>query len=90
MMSNKEPDSDTVEEAPDSIYDMASGFLGQIKFSAAIFIIVMFVILSTDVFVIKVLSKIDGSTDYGQPTFKGTVIQAMFLAIAYMLFDIFW
>ena len=71
--------------------DLASAFVGfftTINYKILFFIFVIFLFISSDVFIDKALSRIDGAVEYKTPTTKGTFIQGFFLVFLYMIIDI--
>lgn len=73
---------------PDDFIGIISYGFGSINFKHLIFMLIMFIFLSSDVYVDRVLSKIPGTVFNRSPNTKGTMIQLMFFAIAYILIDI--
>ena len=75
------------KERPD---DLTSLFTDVFKFSnikIALFIFFLFIILSSDIFIDKMLSKVTGAVDGRCPTGKGTIIQGLLLVLCYIIFD---
>lgn len=73
----------------DAVGTMFVDLLTKINFKIALFLIFMFLIVSSDVFVNRILSNFSGAVDGRNATNTGAFIQAMFLAISYIIMDIF-
>ena len=44
--------------------------------------------INSDVFLSKILSRIDGGVNIREPTTKGTFVQALFLVLFYIIADV--
>jgi hypothetical protein len=87
MAADKEPaDSETIG-APDDATGILSSALGNVNWRTAILLFVVFMLISSDVFVER-LNSISGAVDGRFPTGKGTVIQGLTLALAYIVLDV--
>jgi hypothetical protein len=51
-------------------------------------IFVMFLFVSSDVFIDKILSQVSGAVEYKTPTTRGTFIQALVLTLLVMMIDL--
>lgn len=69
------------------LFRMLIDAIGSVQYKLAGFVFIFFIILSTDMFLYRVLSHIPDTMSAGQPTSWGVVMQGMFLAIAMILFD---
>lgn len=58
-----------------------------IKIKNAILLFIVFILLSTDVFIDQVLARFDGAVDGMTPTSTGVLVQAIFLIIGYILIE---
>lgn len=58
-----------------------------IKIKNSILLFLIFILLSTDVFIDQILAKFDGATDGNSPTTTGVIIQAIFLIFGYMIIE---
>jgi hypothetical protein len=72
---------------PDSS-DSSLGFISATYFKLLFSIFVMFMFVSSDVFIDKVLGRIDGAVEHKNPTTKGTFVQALVLVLLVMIMDI--
>ncbi len=52
-----------------------------------LFIFVLFIFVNTDLFVDKLLSRIDGAVDHRAATSKGVVIQGVFIVLMFVMAD---
>ena len=58
-----------------------------IKIKNSILLLLLFILLSTDVFIDQILAKFDGAVDGNSTTTTGVIIQAIFLVIGYILIE---
>lgn len=58
-----------------------------VNWKVFIFIIVIFLIISTDVFIDNVLSGIPGAVDADKPTNSGVFIQSLIMGFSYLIFQ---
>jgi len=79
LTSGKQPD-----EFSTVIADAISGV--NIKVLISLFLI--FMVITSDVFVARVLSNVTGATEYKHPTNYGTVLQGIFLVFLFLLVDV--
>lgn len=78
LVSNQPDDMTSI------LLDAVSGI--QYKLFGLMFVIFMF--LSSDVFINRALSKFSGAVDYKTPTSWGTFLQGMFLVISCLIIDV--
>ncbi len=83
-----------IDEKPVTTKKKSSDFMNMITDAASkiqvklfSFIFVIFLIISSDVFVTKILGNIRGAVDYKYPTNWGVIIQGLFLVVAAMIMD---
>lgn len=82
-----EPINTTVK-SPDDVTSILSS-IGMNTFKAALFLFVLFIFISSDVFIDRVLSTSDNKYVEGrQATTSGVVVQGIILSIGYILIDI--
>ena len=79
---------ETTNKKPDDFAGMTIGFFSMVHFKQLIIIFFLFLFVSSEVFIDKILTRIDGSTEHKNPTTKGTIIQASFLVLMFMILDI--
>jgi hypothetical protein len=79
-------DTDSLDYAEDV---KLSGSLGTINmnFVKAILTFIIFMLLQSDVFITRVLSKVDGTVEGMSVTTYGTFIQAILLVVILFIFD---
>lgn len=75
------------EKSPDALTSMFGDMIGSIQYKLFGLMFIVFLILSSDMFINRVLSKIDGAVDMKYPTNYGTMLQGMFLAIIMIIID---
>jgi len=68
-----------------SLSDMVVGTFEQVDFKMAGCLFLLFVILSSDVFINRILSRFQGAVDYQMPTNWGVILQSSFLVLAYVI-----
>jgi len=74
---------------PEDFSSMIGGIFSGIKFKIIILIFISYIFLHNDIFISRVLSRIDGAVgELGKcPTTKGTIILGILLVIFYILID---
>lgn len=78
-------DGDDDDDEPDD-----SKWYSYINFSyfkSLIALLIIFIAISSDVFIDKVLGRISGASEHRSPTSKGVGVQAMFLIISMVIID---
>jgi hypothetical protein len=73
---------------PDDLMSLIMSVVGDVQYKFILLIFIMFIFISTDVFIFRVLDKFPGAVDMSTPTTRGTIIQGMFLVISCILIDI--
>lgn len=86
-------DSEKIEPNKDLSPTGLEGVFGELIgiqcLKIALFLIFMFIILNSEVFIRRILNKFNGAVDYDNyPTNWGVGIQAMFLALCYIVLNI--
>ena len=86
--NKKQDDSEDLfddSREPDDVTSIISGF-GMGTFKTAVFLFIFFILISSDVFIDRVLSSPDNSyTEGRQCTAKGTVVQGVLLSLGFIL-----
>ncbi len=72
---------------PDDFTSIVLDLFGSIQYKLFGMMFVVFVILSSDVFINRVLSQIKGAVDMKYPTSWGVLLQGMFLVITCIILD---
>ena len=84
-----EPDSDYIipdgGSPKDNYLDMLVDAIQNIPYKWLGYMFVIFMIVSSDMFIIRVLSKFSGAVDLKTPTNWGTVMQGLFLVLAMLV-----
>jgi hypothetical protein len=75
-------------KAPDSLAGVTVGFLGYIHFKLLFSIFLIFLLVSSDVFIDKVLGRWNGTVEHKTPTSKGVLIQATLMTLLVMIIDL--
>lgn len=73
---------------PDDFTAVFTDILSKIQWKLFGIILFVFIMLSSDVFINRVLVKFDGAVDHKYPTSYGTVLQGLFLVIACIFIDV--
>jgi len=76
------------KKKPDDLSSAIMGFFSTLNLKLLLFIFLLFIFITSDIFVNKILGRIDGATQHREPTGKGTFIQGFFLAFFYMILDL--
>jgi hypothetical protein len=86
---NRDSDYITVDESlvSDSGMDMAMAAVCTIPYKFLIILFVAFMVVSSDMFIARILSQFDGAVQMRYPTNWGTIIQGLFLVLAMLLVD---
>ena len=86
--SKKQEDCENLlddSHAPDDVTSIISG-LGMGTFKIAMFLFILFILISSDVFIDRVLSSPDNSYAEGRYcTAKGTVVQGILLSLGFII-----
>jgi hypothetical protein len=87
---DSESDDDNNKLSDDDDFpSMFVKLLSRINIKIAIFIFILGLFLFSDIFIRNILSTFNGAvSDLGYPTTNGTVIQLLFLVIAYLIIDL--
>ena len=59
------------------------------QFKLISFLLIVFMIVNSDIFIMRVLSRFDGAVDYKTPTTWGTALQGIMLCAFVLIIDIF-
>ena len=84
-------DNDTEEELTESQSDLmkvTGGVLSNINYKVAFLLFIIGMFIFSDIFIDNVLKKCSGCVEADGSTSKGTLIQLLFLVIAYILMDL--
>jgi hypothetical protein len=83
-------EENAVESKKQSLQAMALKGLCSIQYKSLLFLFVLFILLTSDVFANLVLKKMSGTVDAnGYATPYGTVIQGLVLVIGHMILNFF-
>lgn len=85
-------DSDPImfyRNAPDDFASIILDIATHVQYKFLVLMLVVFIILSSDVFINRVLSKFSGAIDHKSPTNWGTFLQGLFLVISMIIIDVF-
>lgn len=90
--NKKQEDSEDIfdeSQEPDDVTSIISG-LGMGTFKTAVFLFILFIFISSDVFIDRVLSSPDNSYAEGRHcTTKGTVVQGVLLSLGFIFINTF-
>ena len=74
-------------QVPDDITSVLVDIVSHVQFKLIGLMLTIFILLSSDVFINRALSKFKGAVDYKTPTSWGVCLQGMFLAIIMIIID---
>lgn len=80
-------DSDPLPDAHDDFCSIFTDVIGHIPFKFLTLMFVVFMVLSTDTFINRVLGVFSGAVTNGIPTSYGTTLQGLFLVLAMVMID---
>jgi hypothetical protein len=66
---------------PDGAFDMIGGLFSKIPWKVAIFVFLLFIFVSSDLFIDWGLERFKGATEHRNATPKGVLIQSIFLTL---------
>ncbi len=72
----------------DSLYEMSADIVGNIRWLQLLIIFLIFLIVSSNTFVLRVLTRFNNATIADKPTSWGVVVQGLFLIGAIGLMQI--
>ncbi len=72
---------------PDDITSILIDIVGHVQFKFLGLMIIIFIMISSDVFINRALSTFKGAVDYKCPTSWGVCLQGMFLALIMIIID---
>lgn len=76
-----------VGRRPDDFASVIFDLLSNIQYKLLGLMLLVFLIISSDVFINRALAKFSGAVDYKYPTTWGTTLQGLFLVIACIFID---
>ncbi len=83
-------DSDPItlsRQRPDDLTSVILDVASHIQYKFLVMLLIVFIMLSTDTFINRALSKFRGAVDYKCPTSWGTFLQGLFLVLIMMVVD---
>ena len=88
-MSNSDSwDDDDVGGEKDDFLSMITDLVRKVNWKIAIFLFLIGIFVMSDVFIGGVLKRCNNCEQDDVPTSKGTMVQLMFLSMAYILLDL--
>ena len=70
-----------------SFIELISDMINGIQYKLFTMIFVMFILLSSDMFINRILTKFDGAVEYNSPTGYGTFLQGLLLVLMCIIID---
>lgn len=67
--------------------NMLGDSIGGMGFKMMAILLLLFILVNSDVFVMRILAKVNGAVDLNAATNYGTIIQGIFLVMAYIVLD---
>lgn len=83
-------DSDPItvsSKRPDDFTSMMIDITSNVQWKMLGFMLIIFLFVSSDVFINRALAQFNGAVDYKCPTSYGTVLQGLFLVLSCVLID---
>ncbi len=80
-MSDSDPLIDGDEDSH-SFVSVISDMFGAIQYKLFMFIFIIFLLISSDTFIGRILSNVNGAVDYRSPTSYGTFLQGLLLVLS--------
>ena len=74
-------------DTPDDLISVMNDLVSHVQSKFIGLMVIVFILLSSDVFINRILSTFSGAVDYKSPTSWGVTLQSMFLAISMMAID---
>lgn len=83
-------DSDPIVTScgPDDFASLITDGLGGIQYKLVLFLFLIFLIITSDVFTNRVLTSFKGAVDYKSPTNYGAFLQGIFLVLFYIIINV--
>lgn len=83
-------DSDpiVVSKRPDDLPGVIMDIVAGVQFKLISLIFVVFLLITSDVFINRILTKFSGAVEYKYTTTYGTCIQGLFFVLFYVLIDV--
>ncbi len=82
-------DSDPIllTRRPDDLASIIMDIASHIQYKFLALLLVVFILLSSDIFINRILSSFRGAVDYKCPTSWGTSLQGLFLVLIMIIID---
>ena len=85
----EDDDGELTNGRPDDLASAFVGFFTSINYKLIMFIFIIFIFVTSDVFIDKVVSRVDGTVEnMRETTNKGAFIQGLCLLLLYMIADL--
>lgn len=89
MSDDSEPVTTSGNNKPTDLNPVVFGIFSAIPFKHMALLFIIFILLSSDVFISRILGKLDDTVGYnGAVTTKGTIITGLLLVILFALSDL--
>jgi len=86
-MSDSDPITFSGKE-PDGFTSIINELMSNVQYKMIFFLFIIFLLLSSDAFIHRVLNKFNGAVSNGVPNSWGTIIQGISLVLAFVMLDI--
>lgn len=83
-----ETEVETTKQKPNDLAEVAAGAILSINFKSLIFLFILYIFITSDIFNDKFLSRFSNSVENRNPTTKGSFIAGFTLVILYMFADL--
>lgn len=83
-------DSESLEpdKKPDDLASAFVGFFTGMNIKLIVMLFLIFILVNSDIFIQKIIAKVNGAVEYKNPTYIGVFLQAFILIILYMFSDL--
>lgn len=84
-------DSDPIitrRRQPDDFASILFDLASRVQFKLLVFMFIVFIIISSDVFIGRALARVKGAVEHKQPTSYGVILQGVFLTLSVLILDI--
>lgn len=87
ISTSTKSDKKKKDKSPGDFPSLFADLFLRINWKMAFFLFILFIIITSDIFIDKCLRKIPGSVENMNSTNKGTVIQGVFVVLFFIIMD---
>lgn len=82
-----EQNNEDDDKPNENIYEKSSNAFKKINFKSLIFLFILFIFISSDIFIEQILDKFGDTVEHNNPTSKGVLIQGIMLVLGFAILD---